>query len=157
MTLPRTAKDAAAQGEPNRAPETFRPDKKHATRSPFLSHRHGEHPDRPAAVRALVLYPMNALVEDQLVRVRKALDSREAREVMDRELYGNRIFFGRYTGATPVTGHYLHPGLQRLLEAPPSDLEAEPPVYFPDHNKADEDGFVQLTDLRETGRRRRRL
>ena len=153
--IPRTAKDAAAQGEPNRAPETFRPDKKHATRSSFLSHRHGEHPDRPAAVRALVLYPMNALVEDQLVRVRKALDSREAREVMDRELYGNRIFFGRYTGATPVTGHHLHPGLQRLLEAPPSDLEAEPPVYFPDHNKADEDGFVQLTDLRETELRRR--
>ena len=30
---------------------------------------------RPKAVRALILYPMNALVEDQLVRLRKALDS----------------------------------------------------------------------------------
>ena len=30
---------------------------------------------RPAAVRALILYPMNALVEDQLTRLRRALDS----------------------------------------------------------------------------------
>lgn len=46
-------------------------------KSPFVPHRTGER--RPAAVRALILYPMNALVEDQLVRLRKALDSREAR------------------------------------------------------------------------------
>src|SRR4051794_32513478 len=29
---------------------------------------------RPAAIRALVMYPMNALVEDQLVRLRRAVD-----------------------------------------------------------------------------------
>ena len=153
--IPRTSHDAAAQGEPDRAPKTFRPDKRHATRSPFQSHRIGEHPDRPAAVRAIVIYPMNALVEDQLVRLRKALDSREAREVMDRALNGNRIFFGRYTGATPVTGHHLHPGLRGLLEASANDLEDEPPVYFPDHAKADDSGFVQRTDLREAELRRR--
>ena len=33
------------------------------------------HEKRPAAVRALILYPMNALVEDQMSRLRKALDS----------------------------------------------------------------------------------
>ena len=112
-------------------PRPSGPDKQHATRSPFQSHRNGEHPDRPAAVRALVIYPMNALVEDQLVRLRKALDSREAREVMDHALNGNRIFFGRYTGATPVTGHHRHPGLLSLLERPAEELEGEPPVYFP--------------------------
>ena len=37
-----------------------------------------EHPDRPKAVRALILYPMNALVEDQLVRMRKARFQRDA-------------------------------------------------------------------------------
>ena len=153
--IPRTKKEAADQGEPDRAPETLRPDKQNATRSPFQSHRIGEHPDRPAAVRAIVIYPMNALVEDQLVRLRKALDSRQAREVMDRALNGNRIFFGRYTGATPVTGHHLHPGLRSLLEASAKDLEGKPPVYFPDHAKADADGFVQCTDLRETELRRR--
>lgn len=153
--IPRTSKDAANQGEPGRAPETFRPDKKHAIRSPFRPHRNGEHPDRPAAVRALVIYPMNALVEDQLVRLRKALDSREARQVMDQALNGNRIFFGRYTGATPVTGHHLHPGLRSLLESSAQELQGEPPVYFPDHSKADDDGLVQRTDLRETELRRR--
>ena len=84
-----------------------RPTKADPGATPFRPHREGER--RPAAVRALVLYPMNALVEDQLTRVRKALDSDEARRVMDRHLGGNRIFFGRYTSAAPVTGHHVHP------------------------------------------------
>ena len=71
--------------------------------------RDREQPGRPKAVRAMVLYPMNALVEDQLVRLRKALDSDESHVVMDEEAGGNRIFFGRYTSATPVTGWLQHP------------------------------------------------
>ncbi len=62
------------------------------------------HVTRPAAVRALVLYPLNALVEDQLRRLRKALDSDETHAWLDRERGGNRITFGRYTGLTPVPG-----------------------------------------------------
>jgi DEAD/DEAH box helicase domain-containing protein len=65
----------------------------------FVQQREGE--ARPAAVRALVLYPMNALVEDQLARMRKALDSKEARTWLDRNRNGNRIYFGRYNGSTP--------------------------------------------------------
>ena len=75
----------------------------------FSLRRANESPDRPKGVRALILYPMNALVEDQLVRIRKALDSDPAHEVMDSYFGGNRIFFGRYTSATPVTGHRSHP------------------------------------------------
>ena len=56
---------------------------------------------RPAAIRALILYPMNALVEDQMARLRAAIDSQEARDLLSTELKGNRIFFGRYTGQTP--------------------------------------------------------
>lgn len=63
------------------------------------------HESRDAAVRALVLYPMNALVEDQLTRLRKALDSEQARHFSKRHLNGNRIYFGRYNSATPVPGH----------------------------------------------------
>lgn len=61
---------------------------------------------RPAAIRALILYPMNALVEDQMTRLRKALDSDGVRKFFDSEdgLKGNRIFFGRYNGNTPVAG-----------------------------------------------------
>ena len=75
----------------------------------FHLHRTGEDKARPKAVRALVLYPMNALVEDQLTRLRRTLDSDEARSVMDDRFSGNRVFFGRYTGETPVTGHLRHP------------------------------------------------
>ncbi len=60
---------------------------------------------RTPAVRALLLYPMNALVEDQISRLRAALDSDSAHIVMDKYLDGNRIRFGRYNGSTPVAGH----------------------------------------------------
>jgi DEAD/DEAH box helicase domain-containing protein len=59
---------------------------------------------RPQAVRALILYPMNALVEDQLTRLRKALDSDETRTWLDTNAKNNRLYFGRYTGATPSSG-----------------------------------------------------
>ena len=75
----------------------------------FVPHRKQESPARPKAVRALLLYPMNALVEDQMVRLRKMLDSPEAKAVLDRRANGNRIFFGRYTSASPVPGHLIHP------------------------------------------------
>jgi hypothetical protein len=75
----------------------------------FTPQRTGEPTARPKAMRALVLYPMNALVEDQMTRLRRSLDSPEAHRAMDRHLNGNRIFFGRYTGATPVPGYRVHP------------------------------------------------
>lgn len=66
------------------------------------------HETRPAGVRALVLFPMNALVEDQLTRLRRALDSEQAREWLAQSRGGNRIYFGRYTGSTPVPGHEVN-------------------------------------------------
>lgn len=60
--------------------------------------------DRPAALRALLLYPLNALVEDQLGRIREACDSIPARQWLDQHRSGHRFWFGRYTGATPVSG-----------------------------------------------------
>ena len=72
---------------------------------------------RDAAVRGLILYPMNALVEDQLGRLRNALDSPDARDWFDQNRSGNRIYFGRYNSDTPVAGHELLPpnsqGIQR--------------------------------------------
>ena len=60
---------------------------------------------RRNAVRALFLYPLNALIEDQLSRIRRACDGINARSWLDSERGGNRFWFGRYTGATPVSGH----------------------------------------------------
>ena len=62
------------------------------------------HEARPAAVRALLLYPLNALVEDQLTRLREALDSPGARSWLQANRQGNLVYFGRYTGRTPVSG-----------------------------------------------------
>lgn len=77
----------------------------------FGLQRIDEHPERPKAVRALILYPMNALVEDQLTRLRKTLSSPEAIQVLDQQANGNRIYFGRYTSKSPVTGFLNHPRL----------------------------------------------
>lgn len=63
----------------------------------------GPHP----AVRALLLYPTNALVEDQVSRLRRAA-------FRAREMHGSPLFyFGRYTGATPGLTYF-----------PPDELKA---------------------------------
>jgi DEAD/DEAH box helicase domain-containing protein len=49
---------------------------------------------REAALRTVVLYPTNALVEDQIARLRRALRRMS-------ELQGPDIWFGRYTSASP--------------------------------------------------------
>lgn len=69
----------------------------------YVPSRQSEH-GHPAALRVLILYPTNALADDQLVRLRKSLDSREAHAWLDRKRNGHRFYFGRYTGATPVSG-----------------------------------------------------
>lgn len=72
---------------------------------PRIPHRsHEAAAEHPAAIRALVLYPLNALVEDQLIRLREALDSGPARTWLDVHRRGNRFYFGRYTRRTPVPG-----------------------------------------------------
>lgn len=74
-----------------------------------------DHENRPAAVRALILYPLNALVEDQLGRLRQALDGLGPRAWMASHREGNLIYFGRYTGRTPISGH-RSTNLARLRE-----------------------------------------
>ena len=68
-----------------------------------------QHENRDSAVRALILYPMNALVEDQLSRLRKSLVSEKAEKWFQNNRNGNRFYFGRYTGMTPVPGKEFKP------------------------------------------------
>ncbi len=53
------------------------------------------------AVKAIMLYPLNALVEDQLGRLRKACNTPETRKWVENNCGGNKITFARYTGVTP--------------------------------------------------------
>jgi Lhr-like helicase len=61
-------------------------------------------PKRTRAVRALILYPMNALVEDQMSRLRKILDSDDVKIWLKNNANGDKIYFGRYNSSTPVAG-----------------------------------------------------
>lgn len=95
-------------------------------RQRWISQRQNESPERPSAVRALLLYPLNALIEDQLNRIRRACDNPHVQQWRAENMNGNRFWFGRYTGATPVAGSRIKDGRvnsgkqqelkQRLLE-----------------------------------------
>ena len=96
--------------------------------------------NRPAAVRSLILYPLNALVEDQLMRLRRACDSPEARQWLFDNRGDNRFYFGRYTGLTPVPGEEkskkntniqrLRDQLEKLQKQAEKASESEETLYF---------------------------
>ena len=75
-----------------------------------------KHEQRVPAVRALILYPMNALVEDQLSRLRKSLTSDEAENWFKNNRNGNRFYFGRYTGMTPIPGDEYKKNKKRSVD-----------------------------------------
>lgn len=54
-------------------------------------------------VRAMLLYPMNALVADQLARVRRLLGRPEVAAYLEK-VRGRRVQFGMYTSRTPYPG-----------------------------------------------------
>ena len=74
------------------------------SRQARVRQRSHEASGRQRAVRALFLYPLNALIEDQLGVIRKACDSSDCREWLDTNRAGNRFWYGRYVGVTPVSG-----------------------------------------------------
>jgi DEAD/DEAH box helicase domain-containing protein len=59
---------------------------------------------RRAAVRGLIMYPLNALVQDQVDGMRGILNSPAAEAFYEQVLGGDRIFFGQYSGSTPGMG-----------------------------------------------------
>ena len=59
---------------------------------------------RQPAVRALLIYPLNALVQDQVESLRSILDGEAAVNVYDSLLGGDRLFFGQYNGMTEGRG-----------------------------------------------------
>ena len=78
----------------------------------FLHVRNQE--TRPAAVRSLILYPTNALVEDQVTRLRKIV--RDLNEFVPNK----QLWFGRYTSAA-APGSNLPPK-KKLLGSQASEL-----------------------------------
>lgn len=68
----------------------------------WLSSR--RHETRPAAMRGMVLYPMNALVNDQLTRLRRVLSRGVSEQWQRAHLNGNVIHYGMYTSLSKESG-----------------------------------------------------
>lgn len=86
-----------------------------ARNSEWLSSR--RHDTRPAALRAIILYPMNALVNDQLRRLRRMLASDRSLDWQSKHLNGNQIYFGSYTSQTPTPGSPHDPAKRKAMHA----------------------------------------
>ena len=72
------------------------------TREGWIHRRRYE--NRSPGIRAIILYPMNALVNDQLRRLRKTIATDGAITWQRNNLNGNLIYFGRYTSQTMLPG-----------------------------------------------------
>ena len=91
---------------------------------------------RKRAVRSLILYPLNALAEDQMVRLRTALDSPDFTNPQEgisrlgarswlQQNRNDRIYFGRYTGRTPVPGSPENRNKRKELDREKQRLERQ--------------------------------
>ncbi len=58
---------------------------------PIIDHCFRHHREGEDSIKAILIYPMNALANDQCGRIRKLLD-------------GTTVSFGRYTGETRIMG-----------------------------------------------------
>lgn len=95
------------------------------------------HERRPAAVRAIVLYPMNALVNDQLTRLRRVLARGDSPDWQRSNLNGNVIHFGMYTSITRLSGLWTQKQRRDRMAEYLKDVEED---------------WARLTpDLRDTG------
>ena len=76
--------------------------------------QHKRHEEkRPSAVRAIILYPMNALANDQAARLRRILSTDSAIAFMRAKLRNNLIYFGQYTSRAQTPGHWSKRGKVR--------------------------------------------
>jgi rubrerythrin len=56
---------------------------------------------KESALRSIIFYPLNALAEDQMTRLRRSLASEDIIKWYEENKITNRITFGRYIGRTP--------------------------------------------------------
>ena len=97
-------------------------------------------PDRPSAVRTLVLYPTNALVEDQIARLRRCLRRLRSEG-------GPQLWFGRYTSASPGGSQPPVSGRHNRLTAIAAELR-EMAGEFDSLQSESESLLAQMTDPR---------
>ena len=122
------------------------PDRKFWWRFPRqtrIPQRGTESAERPAAVRALLLFPLNALIEDQLGRIRRAIDVPATKEWFSTNSPEHRIWFGRYNGLTPVSGPEESPQKRSALRNRLNEMDA---AWQSAVRSADEKGDPKILD-----------
>ena len=71
-----------------------------AKHAPFIPSHSVCQDSRKSGLRALMIYPLNALVDDQMRRLRFALDSKEMHELYNKHFSGHTPRFARYNSST---------------------------------------------------------
>lgn len=105
----------------------------------------GQTPEQ-RGIRTLILYPMNALVADQLSRMRLLFGDEAGAQTLENRM-GRRVQFGMYTSRTPYHGEYdtdkndrlVKPVIDRYL-----DLQREKPDLY---QELDEKGRIPRKNL----------
>lgn len=93
------------------------------------------------AVRTLIIYPMNALVSDQLARFRKIMGSSKYIEYFIQDSNAERIpHFGMYTGRTPYAGDATISSSKQLAQTYRES-------YLVDENALEEDQRKQKLNI----------
>ena len=88
-------------------------------------HHSRRHETREAGLRAIILYPINALVNDQMSRLRRVLSLNGSPDWQRKHLDGNLIHFGMYTSLTPPTRGPEQSSKRREFEEYKQHLEEE--------------------------------
>lgn len=104
-------------------------------------------------IRTLILYPMNALVADQLSRMRLMFGDTEGAATLE-EYMGRRVQFGQYTSRTPYHGEYdtdkntrrVKPVIDRYL-----DLQREQPDLYEELHETGRIPAKNLSGFRNFG------
>ncbi|OIQ19960.1 MAG: hypothetical protein BM556_05585 [Bacteriovorax sp. MedPE-SWde] len=71
---------------------------------------------RKAAVRCLIIYPLNALVQDQVEELRSVLNSKVANDMYGKLFDSDRVYFGQYSGTTLGGGRFDDAKNRRISE-----------------------------------------
>jgi len=106
----------------------------------WKSVRHGE--NRPAAMRCMVLYPTNALVEDQISRLRRTVSRLWSSELQA------PIWFGRYTGVT-LGGGKMPPEKARLKSVRQEIIDSVSEYKKLEENQENDALLDQFSDARK--------
>lgn len=137
-------REAKTWSAPNGKPSRGRFDE---TSQSWLHSR--RHESRPAAMRGMIMYPMNALVNDQLTRLRRILSRGDSPDWQRHNLNGNAIHFGMYTGLSRQSGipgnRNARERLQEYLDALDKDWAEMSPTLQETGNWPRPDSTEMLT------------